>query len=105
VLVSCGHILVGACPACAERYRIFRAAQCRESWHLEDELLDGLTKTGMRGKVTPDRSARGIAVTRPGPAAPPHLSWPGPGRGRVLAGPPVPGGGMIAVAGLALAPQ
>jgi Zn-dependent protease with chaperone function len=36
-------------------------------------------------------------------AAPFPLSWPGPGRGRVLAGPPVPGGGMIAVAGLALA--
>jgi Zn-dependent protease with chaperone function len=38
-------------------------------------------------------------------AAPFPLSWPGagPGRGRVLAGPPVPGGGTIAVAGLALA--
>jgi Zn-dependent protease with chaperone function len=38
-------------------------------------------------------------------AAPFPLSWPGPGQGRsrVLAGPPVPGGEMIAVAGLALA--
>jgi len=38
-------------------------------------------------------------------AAPFLLSWPGtgPGRGRVLAGPPVPGGKMMAVAGLALA--
>ena len=38
-------------------------------------------------------------------AAPFPLAWPGPGPGpgRVLAGPPVPSGGMIAVAGLALA--
>ena len=41
-----------------------------------------------------------LAATAPFP-----LAWPGPGPGggRVLAGPPVPGGGMIAVAGLALA--
>ena len=25
------------CPACAERARTLRAAQCREGWHLEDE--------------------------------------------------------------------
>jgi Zn-dependent protease with chaperone function len=38
-------------------------------------------------------------------AEPFPLSWPGPGpgRGQMLAGPPVPGGKMIAVAGLALA--
>ena len=38
-------------------------------------------------------------------AAPFPMAWPGPGAGpgRVLAGPPMPGGGMIAVAGLALA--
>ena len=38
-------------------------------------------------------------------AAPFPLSWsePGPGRSRMLAGPPLPGGRMIAVAGLALA--
>lgn len=38
-------------------------------------------------------------------AAPFPLAWTGPGlgRSRMLAGPPVPGGGVIAVAGLALA--
>lgn len=38
-------------------------------------------------------------------AAPLPMSWPGPGLGgsRVLAGPPVPGGEMIAAGGLALA--
>lgn len=36
-------------------------------------------------------------------AAPFLLSWPGPGPGRVLAGPPGPGGGAIAVAGPVLA--
>ena len=27
------------CPACAERARSLRAAQCREGWHLEDEPI------------------------------------------------------------------
>ena len=31
------HILASVCPACAERHRSLRAAQCREGWHLEDE--------------------------------------------------------------------
>ena len=35
--------------------------------------------------------------------APSLLAWPGPEPGRVLAGPPVPGGKVIAVTGLALA--
>src|SRR5579863_10036897 len=37
VLVPCGHTLASACPACAERNKTLRAAQCREGWHLEDE--------------------------------------------------------------------
>ena len=37
VLVPCGHTLASVCPACAERARSLRAAQCREGWHLEDE--------------------------------------------------------------------
>jgi hypothetical protein len=37
VLVPCGHTLASVCPACAERNRSLRAAQCREGWHLEDE--------------------------------------------------------------------
>ena len=37
VLVPCGHTLATVCPACAERARNLRAAQCREGWHLEDE--------------------------------------------------------------------
>ena len=37
VLVPCGHTLASVCPACAERDKTLRAAQCREGWHLEDE--------------------------------------------------------------------
>src|SRR5215472_7338472 len=37
VLVPCGNTLASVCPACAERARTLRAAQCREGWHLEDE--------------------------------------------------------------------
>ena len=37
VLVPCGHTLASVCPACAERDKSLRAAQCREGWHLEDE--------------------------------------------------------------------
>ena len=37
VLVPCGHTLARVCPACAERARKLRAAQCREGWHLEAE--------------------------------------------------------------------
>jgi hypothetical protein len=37
VLVPCGHTLASVCPACAERVRKLRAAQCREGWHLEAE--------------------------------------------------------------------
>ena len=37
VLIPCGNTLASVCPACAERARTLRAAQCREGWHLEDE--------------------------------------------------------------------
>ncbi len=39
VLVPCGATLAAVCPACAERARNLRAAQCREGWHLEDEPI------------------------------------------------------------------
>ena len=32
-----GHTLAAVCPACAERAKTLRAAQCREGWHLEAE--------------------------------------------------------------------
>jgi hypothetical protein len=37
VLVPCGHTLATVCPACAERAKTLRAAQCREGWHLDHE--------------------------------------------------------------------
>ena len=39
VLVPCGHTLATVCPACAERARTLRAAQCREGWHLDREPI------------------------------------------------------------------
>jgi len=39
ILVPCGHTLAAVCPACAERARTLRAAQCREGWHLDDEPI------------------------------------------------------------------
>ncbi|MGH3266581.1 MAG: replication initiator, partial [Trebonia sp.] len=37
VLIPCGHTLASVCPACAERAKHLRAAQCREGWHLDSE--------------------------------------------------------------------
>jgi hypothetical protein len=37
VLIPCGNTLASVCPACAERKRVLRAAQCREGWHLDTE--------------------------------------------------------------------
>ena len=37
MLVPCGHTLASVCPACAERAKNLRAAQCREGWHLDRE--------------------------------------------------------------------
>ena len=39
VIVPCGATLATLCPACAERAKSLRAAQCREGWHLEDEPI------------------------------------------------------------------
>jgi hypothetical protein len=39
VLVPCGHTLAAVCPACAERAKALRAAQCREGWHLDREPI------------------------------------------------------------------
>jgi len=39
VLVPCGHTLASVCPACAERAKALRAAQCREGWHLDHEPI------------------------------------------------------------------
>jgi hypothetical protein len=37
ILVPCGHTQADTCPACAERAKALRAAQCREGWHLDTE--------------------------------------------------------------------
>ena len=37
VVIPCGATLASVCPACAERAKALRVAQCREGWHLEDE--------------------------------------------------------------------
>jgi hypothetical protein len=37
VLIPCGHTLASVCPACADRAKTLRAAQCREGWHLDTE--------------------------------------------------------------------
>ena len=53
ILVPCGHTLAAVCPACAERARTLRAAQCREGWHLDD-------RTGHRpGRSRPRTSSGG----------------------------------------------
>ena len=52
ILVPCGHTLAAVCPACAERARTLRAAQCREGWHLDD-------RTGHRPGQRPPRTSSG----------------------------------------------
>src|SRR5690348_10698640 len=108
VLVPCGNTLASVCPACAERKRTLRAAQCREGWHLDTEPLitpdpadaeqrmwiteradaqarqdqadspaetadeasviteldEQITRSGVRGKVLPQRTARRHRSTR-----------------------------------------
>ena len=66
VLVPCGHTLASVCPACADRAKTLRAAQCREGWHLEDEP-DITAGPGHRGAEVVDHPAgRGPAAPRPG---------------------------------------
>src|SRR5580698_11174256 len=63
VLIPCGHTLASVCPACAERARVLRAAQCREGWHLDAEPVpvpdepDEVQKlwTGMRAETQAHR--------------------------------------------------
>jgi hypothetical protein len=58
VLVPCGHTLAAVCPACAQRAKTLRAAQCREGWHLEAEpVIEGAGQ--QRGLGTPSHSAGG----------------------------------------------
>jgi len=40
VLVPCGSPLESVCPACAQRCKSLRAAQCREGWHADTEPVD-----------------------------------------------------------------
>ena len=39
VIVPCGATFATLCPACADRAKSLRAAQCREGWHLENEPI------------------------------------------------------------------
>ena len=43
VLVPCGHTLAIVCPACAQRAKTLRAAQCREGWHLDPFFAHGVS--------------------------------------------------------------
>jgi hypothetical protein len=65
VLVPCGHTLASVCPACAERAKTLRAAQCREAWHLEDQpdLTPGPATEDQKWCITLAR--RGSAAPRP----------------------------------------
>ena len=66
VLVPCGHTLARVCPACADRAKTLRAAQCREGWHLEDEP-DITPRRRDRGPEMVDHAAgRSAATPRPG---------------------------------------
>jgi hypothetical protein len=62
VLVPCGHTLASVCPACAERAKNLRAAQCREGWHLEDEpdLTPGPATGEQRWLVTQRADAQQV---------------------------------------------
>src|SRR5947208_15526846 len=68
-LVPCGHTLAHVCPACAERAKSLRAAQCREDWYLEDEPAiapDQSPKT----RSTGSRSAQRLSSSATGPRTP-----------------------------------
>ncbi len=63
VLVPCGHTLASVCPACAERAKTLRAAQCREGWHLDTEPVitpddpdDDAADRGSTTAPTPSRA-------------------------------------------------
>lgn len=55
--VPCGHTLASVCPACAERKRRLRLAQCREGWHLTDEpVLDADPPTDEHQRLVEERA-------------------------------------------------
>ena len=58
VLVPCGHTLASVCPACAERAKNLRAAQCREGWHLETEPAIEPDEPTSESAAAPDPPAR-----------------------------------------------
>ena len=65
VLMPCGHTLASVCPACAERAKTLRAAQCREGWHLEDEPAGDPARPPMTSSGG-SPAGRGPAGPRPG---------------------------------------
>ena len=55
--VPCGHTLASVCPACAERKRRLRLAQCREGWHLDEEpAFEPNPPTGDQERLVEDRA-------------------------------------------------
>jgi Replication initiator protein, pSAM2 len=67
VLVPCGHTLASVCPACAQRAKTLRAAQCPEGWHLEAEPVidpDPATEEQSSGSKSAPRPR--LSATRPG---------------------------------------
>ena len=77
VLVPCGHTLAAVCPACAERARTLRAAQCREGWHLEAEPViepgRGRPRTSSGGSKSAPRPRP--CATRPPTAGRTPATW------------------------------
>ena len=66
VLIPCGHTLATVCPACADRAKTLRAAQCRDGWHLTPNPSSPPTRPTTAAHV--DRAPRRRpAAARPGP--------------------------------------
>ena len=64
VLVPCGHTLAPVCPACAQRAKTLRAAQCREGWHLETEPVIEPDPATEEQKFWVEKERMGHASTR-----------------------------------------
>jgi hypothetical protein len=45
VPIPCGATTASKCPPCADKARRLRMQQCREGWHLTDELSEPVTET------------------------------------------------------------
>ena len=65
VLVPCGHTLADTCPACAERAKALRAAQCREGWHLDTEPVLRRRRTRRHAEMVDGPALRSPADARP----------------------------------------